>query len=190
MASPRHRSPSRSSLLAHPCSETCPSPNHDRRRSSSTPPRADPVGVAHGSGAQGDALGGVCTSGRRSARRPPTVKEERQLRTSLKLADDAGAIVVRLARPGGRRASCLCALTSSSASLSPLSGLAVRAGKRRPARTHQLALRVERMPSSDINADVATTDLLRTCWLSRTEERLPVGGAATGLGPHHGQRHR
>ena len=42
-----------------------------------------------------------CTSSRRSARQPPTVKqEERQLHTSLKLADDAGATVVRLRGQG------------------------------------------------------------------------------------------
>jgi hypothetical protein len=42
----------------------------------------------------------VGTSIRRSARRPPTVKEERQPSTSLQLADDAGATVVRLRGQG------------------------------------------------------------------------------------------
>src|SRR5213082_134871 len=42
----------------------------------------------------------------------------------------------------------------------PPSRRAMRADKRRPARTHWPALRVERRPNSDIIADVAGTDTL------------------------------
>ena len=41
---------------------------------------------------------------------------------------------------------------------------------------------MERRPNSDIIADVAGTDLLRTCWLSRMEELLSVWGESTARG--------
>src|SRR2546423_1803643 len=163
MASPRHRSPSRSLLLAHPWSETCASP----MRVGASPLDAATLRLQEWFQAIQTAFAWVHQAAHLLAkvrgRTHPAHRPHHDRRRSS--SNRPSADPVGVAHSSALKAMLSVVYVESSASPSPLAGL-VRAGKRRPARTHQpalRALRVERMPRSDIIADVARTALLRTC---------------------------